>query len=61
MTDPTLWDAWADERDQDYVRHRGSQPSKAAVKRRWHQDARTELQELGELYGVSPDVMKGAI
>ncbi|WP_030706481.1 hypothetical protein [Streptomyces sp. NRRL F-2580] len=61
MTDPEPWDAWADERDQEYAPYRGRQPSKAAVKRRWHQDARTELHELGELYGVSPDVANGAI
>ncbi|MFE3579410.1 hypothetical protein [Streptomyces vinaceus] len=60
MTDPDSWDAWADEHDQEQARRR-LRPSKAAAKRRWHQDAMTELHELGELYGVSPDVVKGAI
>ncbi|WP_327377681.1 hypothetical protein OG393_29265 [Streptomyces sp. NBC_01216] len=60
MTDSDPWDAWADEYGQgQFLRRR--QPSKAAAKRRWHSEVLTELDELGDLYGVSPDVVKGAI
>ncbi|MES9589975.1 hypothetical protein ABWK57_14100 [Streptomyces sp. NPDC094045] len=35
--------------------------TKAAEKRSWRQDALFELSELGELYGVDQDVLRGAI
>ncbi|MFD9561506.1 hypothetical protein [Streptomyces sp. NPDC059994] len=58
MNDPDLWDAWADEYDQAQALKRQLRPSKAAVKRQWHQAAVAELEELGELYGVEASVMR---
>lgn len=58
---PDAWDSWADEYDQEQAHLRAQRPSKAALKREWHRSAVVQLEELGELYGVSPELMKGAI
>ncbi|AYG79986.1 hypothetical protein DWB77_02106 [Streptomyces hundungensis] len=54
-------DAWADEYDQEHAGLRVQRPSKAALKREWHRSAVVELEELGELYGVSSDLLKRAV
>ncbi|OLZ74255.1 hypothetical protein AV521_00740 [Streptomyces sp. IMTB 2501] len=54
------FDSWADDCDHEQARLRAQRPSKAALKREWHRSAVVELEELGELYGVSPEVLKGA-
>ncbi|MEU1071545.1 MULTISPECIES: hypothetical protein [unclassified Streptomyces] len=61
MRDPDEWAAWADEYDQVQDLKRQLRPTKAAMKRDWHRSAVVELEELGELYGVSPEVLRGAI
>ncbi|MFI6684962.1 hypothetical protein [Streptomyces sp. NPDC050485] len=58
MHDSDPWDAWADEYDQDQALLRQLRPTKAALKRQWHQEAVTELEELGELYGVGSSVIR---
>ncbi|GAA4104580.1 hypothetical protein [Streptomyces hundungensis] len=55
----TTLDPWADELGQEQARFRAQRPSKAALKREWHRSAVVELEELGELYGVSPELLKG--
>lgn len=52
---------WADEYDQEHVPLRSQRPSKAALRREWHRSAVVELEELGELYGVSSELLRGAI
>ncbi|UFQ16400.1 MULTISPECIES: hypothetical protein [Streptomyces] len=37
----------------------GRRPSKAAEKRSWQQDALFELSELGELYGINAEALRG--
>ncbi|MFD7017199.1 hypothetical protein [Streptomyces sp. NPDC059928] len=54
-------DAWADEYGQEHGGLRVQRPSKAALKREWHRSAVVELEELGELYGVASDLLKGAV
>ncbi|MGK5626989.1 hypothetical protein [Streptomyces sp. URMC 123] len=55
------WGPRADEYDQELAHLRARRPSKAALKREWHRSAAVELEELGELYDVSPELLKGAI
>lgn len=55
MTTP---DPSAVEYDQEQAPLRVQRPSKAALKREWHQAAVAELEELGELYGVEVSVMR---
>ncbi|QUI30673.1 hypothetical protein H9W91_07230 [Streptomyces alfalfae] len=35
-----------------------TQPTKAAVKRSWRQDAQDELDELADLYGIDPGMVR---
>ncbi|MFD7162768.1 hypothetical protein [Streptomyces violascens] len=55
------FDSWADDYDQEHAGLRAQHPSKAALKREWHRSAVVELEELGGLYGVSPELLKGVI
>ncbi|ARZ66900.1 hypothetical protein SMD11_1239 [Streptomyces albireticuli] len=55
------WDSWADEYDQEPAGLRAQHPSKAALKREWHRSAVVELEELGELHGVSPELLRVVI
>ncbi|MFD5697854.1 hypothetical protein [Streptomyces lasiicapitis] len=58
MHQPDPWDAWADEYDQAQALKLQLRPTKAAMRREWHQAAVTELEELGELYGVDASVLR---
>ncbi|MFJ7901904.1 hypothetical protein ACIQ6V_15675 [Streptomyces sp. NPDC096198] len=57
----SAWDAWADEHGHEHAPLRDQRPSKAALKREWHRSAVVELEELGELYGVSVELVKGTV
>ncbi|WP_370422514.1 hypothetical protein AB8O64_29880 [Streptomyces sp. QH1-20] len=55
------WGSWVEEYDQEHAGLRAQRPSKAALKREWYRSAVVEVEELGELYGVSPELLKGAV